>query len=81
MKYFTYNLKPISLGEAIGPDAILPENSQTGYVVSDPPYIYYGAADIESLDILKEYNAVEIPKEEFDTVYSASIVPFPPPIG
>jgi hypothetical protein len=78
MKYFTYNLKPIAAGEAIGPDVLLPENSQTGYVLGHTPYVYYGAADIESLDILKEYNAVEISKEEFDAVYSACTGPYPP---
>jgi len=78
MKYFTYNLKPVGPGEAMGPSRYLPPDSLTGYVVSDPPYIYYGAADIESLDILKDFNAVEIPKAEFDAVYSSSIQPFPP---
>lgn len=78
MKYFTYTLKSVGVGEAAGPDVLLPESSQLGYQVIGNPYIYYGAADIEDLVFLKEYEALEITKEEFDTVYSSSILPFPP---
>ncbi len=75
MKYFTYNLKPISPGEAIGPSVLLPEDSKTGYQILGDPYVYYGAAEIGSLDILKEYNALEITEEQFNAVYSPPVPP------
>lgn len=78
MKYFTYTLKAVGVGEAAGPDVLLPEDSKLGYQMSGNPYIYYGAADINDLTFLKEYEALEITKAEFDTVYSSSILPFPP---
>jgi hypothetical protein len=78
MKYFTYNLKPIAPGEAIGPSIYLPPDSSTGHVLGHTPYIYYGAAEIENIDILKDFNAVEITKEEFDVAYSGSTGTYPP---
>lgn len=75
MKYFTYNLKPVGPGMAMGPSGILPEGSLTGYQYLDNPYMYYGCAEIDDISLLKEYNGIEITKEEFDAAFAASTGP------
>lgn len=75
MKYFTYTLKAVGDGLAAGPDVLLPEGSKTGYQIVGNPYVYYGAADIDNLDFLKEYEALEITEAEFNAVYSPPVPP------
>lgn len=69
MKYFTYNLKPVGFGEAAGPTHVLQYNGILGCLVSGNPYVYYGCAEIDNIDILKEYNGLEITEAEFNAVY------------
>lgn len=63
MKYFTYSLVTQEDGSQIGPASKLPVGAITG--VSDGT-VYYGSADLESLDVISDFNPVEIDKELFD---------------
>jgi hypothetical protein len=71
MKYFTYDLFTQEDGSMIGPSQNLPTGSLTG--ISDGSK-YYGAAEIESLDVIGQFNPVEISKELFDR----HAIPVPP---
>lgn len=61
MKCFRYNLNQNNQG----PSGILPSDSITGIFVNDA---YYGAALIDDLSILSDWNAVEITPLEYNTI-------------
>jgi len=73
MKYFTYNLKPVGFNEAAGPTHVLEFNGTLGYTIKGNPYVYYGCAEIDNIDILKEYNGLEITEAEFNAVYKPAV--------
>lgn len=68
MKYFTYQLFPVGEGAAISPSGLLPEDSYIG-LQSGSVYYYYGKANIDSLDIISQFDPREITQAEFDHVY------------
>lgn len=63
MKYFSYSeyLDP-TLGYLVGPAKFLPEGSAMGYYNNG---IYYGYADIPSLDAIALFNPLEITEGDF----------------
>lgn len=61
MKYFRYNLNENNEG----PASVLPVDSITGIFVNNH---YYGSSSIDSLDILIDWNAVEISKNDYDKI-------------
>jgi len=65
MKCFRYNLNQSNQG----PAGILPSGSITGIFVDDA---YYGAALIDDLSILVDWNVVEITPLEFNTICVSS---------
>jgi len=65
MKCFRYNLNQNNQG----PAGILPSDSITGIFVNDA---YYGAALIDDLNILSDWNAVEITPLEYNTICAVS---------
>ena len=75
MKYFHYILKDIGNGESIGPASYLPEGSETGRI--GPNDILYGMADIGSVSVLSDFNAVEVNRDDFpwtkDEAYANAI--------
>lgn len=70
MKYFSYKLVTLSDGSKIGPAGKLPPppNSFTGYNDGSK---YYGAANIDSLDIISEFDPVEMSQEQFERYISS----------
>lgn len=61
MKCFRYNLNQNNQG----PAGVLPSGSITGLVVND---VYYGAALIDDLSVLSDWNAEEITSLQFNTI-------------
>lgn len=68
MKYFKYKLKIINDNEKIGPDRYLPDDTNTGMYLPSDPTTLYGNSEIESLDVISDFQPVEITQQEFQDV-------------
>lgn len=68
MKYFKYKLKTINDNEKIGPDRYLPDDTNVGIYLPSDPDTLYGNSEIESLDVINDFQPVEITQQEFQDV-------------
>ena len=75
MKYYTYSRQYVD-GKFDDPTGYLPVNSTSSifYVAN-----WFGAAEIDSLDVIYSFDPTEISKEYFDEAFAAQ--PVPPPSG